>query len=672
MLITTWHPAFVSFRSPYDLGAFQTDLDRFARLIRGQLRAKPEKFITVPTVAEIRDCVRDGDGFVSVDIETGPAHGAGSWTGKDPTRAVLRTVGLGNKRWGLSYAFEPNTDVWKAIQEILQNPSICKIFTNGPWFDLRVLERYGTKVDNWVDTRDARRAVSSTSRVSLAQCASLYDDAPPWKEGDEGDEKGIVFTEDWEKLKRYNAEDCVRTARVWDGITAEAEWKSKRVQRLYELHTKLSQIAAEMHTDGIVVDLEQRDRLSKQLTEIYNDKSQKFLELVGIPGMRCTPNDLRALLFQRHETAKIKRFSLPDPVNPNQWVQKKFKTIAVDQSALLLLLIEPGCPPDVKRIVDTYWQAEGARKARSTYVTSELLSQAIGADGRVRPGWNTCGTDTGRWSCNSPNLLNLAKKKDEENLDLVGNLPDMRSMYMAAPGFDIIEADYQQQELWVMWMVSGDEVLGESLRSGDVYTEDAKFIFPHKVPKDATKGWFKANKLSGIRDVAKTGHLGFQYAAGTAALFKQFLEKNRNMKWEQCEIVHKGLKRRYTKTVEYWFSEQERVLNCGYSESRILRRRRVYPREPNLTEIANYPIQATASDITNIVTIELHDILAKCVPTARLWLQQYDALYVTCPTRHTSEVSRIMQDVMCKPFEINGKTHSFQIDVSVKDRWGKL
>ena len=65
---------------------------------------------------------------------------------------------------------------------MLSNSSIIKVFHNGWMFDQPVLRRYGVKVRNAKDTRDMRRAVSATSRLSLRHLTSIYSDFAPWKE----------------------------------------------------------------------------------------------------------------------------------------------------------------------------------------------------------------------------------------------------------------------------------------------------------------------------------------------------------------------------------------------------------------------------------------------------------------------------------------------------------
>jgi uracil-DNA glycosylase family 4 len=427
--IATWHPTFAFFYNPFEWGAFEIDLARFKRMLNGTLRAGPSKLLTRVTARDVHALVREGLP-IAVDIETAPEHPDRRWTGKDPTRARLRTIGLGNTRWGLSF-------VWKkaprSLRELVQKVirTNLTVWHNGAWFDHRVLRRYGFEIGKWEDTRDARRALSSTSRLALGYNASLYDDCEPWKEDDEQDEKGLVFTDDYEKLCRYNAQDAVETARVWEGITAEAEWSTPRLKALYDQQKRLAVVAAGQHTSGLPVDVEARQELADSLKAEYAERKKKYLKLVNIKGFQANPNDLRSLLYKRHARPKpvwklvgrkhgnwrldlvrpaIFRFNLDDPQDPRAWSSDN--TIKVDQGSLLLLIADPMTPEPLREIVRAWWQADAVRQARSTFIVSNLIDEAIGADGRLRAGINSAGAATGRHTCSEPNLYNLSEKKD--------------------------------------------------------------------------------------------------------------------------------------------------------------------------------------------------------------------------------------------------------------------
>ncbi len=645
-MICSWTPAYAFFTAPYESGTFQADLGRFARLIRGQLEEPPKKIITNPTVSDVRRLVSSSK-FLACDIETAPEDGAGGWTGKDPTRARLKSVGLGTTTWAISRWWSGGAAVERAIAEVLADPRVTKVFHNGPWFDLRVLSRYGMAVNSWEDTRDLRRALSATSRLSLRYLGSIYTDFEPWKEEDEG-EKGYEQS-DKEKLLAYNGLDCVVTARIWAQMSSEN--LDIRVQKLYQLHKDLSESAARMHSRGFLVHKANRKFMAWGLMQQYREQAKALLEYVALPGFSCTPNAMRSLIYKRHATEKVSRFNLPDPIDPKMWT-KKGDALSVDYNALLRIVVQPNCPADLRTTINLYWDAASTWKARSTFVVSKKVGHAIGRDRRLRPGWNSCGTDTGRFSCSEPNIMTLEQY--------------LRAMYWSAPGYRLVHADYSQLELRVMAAVAGDEVLQQRLNLGDVYGEDAKDWFGLPADMNVKKMKPKA------RQTAKVLHLASQYSAGTEAVYLQALAQEHTLKYQTAALLHAGFKKTYAQTCDYWWAEQARVKSTGYSESRILNRRRVYPTEPPITEVANYPIQSTASDVVNLAMIEIDKRLAKYFPTAGFVDQLHDAFDVEAKIKDVPAVSELVQEVMEQPHVINGKTYKFPVEMKTGRLWSEL
>lgn len=658
-LIVAYHPTYAIFRNPYEHGAFSEDLARFARVIRKETRKPPRALLTNPTRSQIRWLFTHSGGRVAVDIETRPETRDTPWTGKDPTRAKLKAIGMGNTEVGMAFDCRKNHVILREeCRRWFANPNVVKVCHNGPWFDHRVLRRYGMPIVRWEDTRDSRMATSPTSPLNLGYLASIFDDTNPWKQDESEDAKGLVFTKNIRDLLRYCAQDCVETARIDEGIRAEPDWNEPRVQRLYQLHKDLSVLCAEMFTTGFMVDKLQRDYLAWILNEEYEAREEELLALVNIKGFRCTDHDMRKLIFKRHETKDINRFHLDDPLNPDLFTETGLCSVNFD--ALLQLLIDPFVPDDLKAIIKIYWKAASAWKARSTFVVSEKVEHAIGRDGRLRAGWNSCGTDTGRFSCSEPNIMNLEQY--------------LRAMYCAAPGNVLVHGDYSQLELRVMAAVTGDRALVEALESGDVYASDAINLFPqcqgmstHK--KDANYVGTLAFKQ---RQASKQVHLAFQYAAGTSAVYAQVLAEDFDAKYSHVAAIHEAMKKRYCGTVAYWFDEQKRVLDDGYSESRILQRRRAYPAEPPITEIANYPIQSTASDVMNLMVLRLRKRLRKAVNSSRLVGQLHDAVDVECKEELQTKVSAVLKEEMERPVSIGGREYVFPTEIKVSRSWVDL
>ncbi len=440
-------------------------------------------------------------------------------------------------------------------------------------------------------------------------------------------------------------------------LPTPTEKQVSRKLRLYQLHKDLSELTARMHTTGFMVDKLNRDFLAWGLEVEEKEHRENLLALVNIPSFRGTDNDLRKLIYKRYETKDINRFHLEDPFNPDMYT--KTGLISVDFDSLLQLVIDPFVPDELKQIIKVTWKMKSAQKARATFVTSAKVAQAIGPDGRLRPGWNSCGTDTGRFSCSEPNIMNLEQY--------------IRAMYCAAPGKILIHGDASQLELRVMHAVSGDEVLGAALESGDVYAADAIGIFPQcsSMSTDKKAANYVGKLAPKQRKASKQVHLAFQYAAGTAAVYAQVLAEDFDAKFTHVATIHEAMKKRYSGTVRYWFEEQKEVLETGYSESRILGRRRYYPAEPPITEIANYPIQGTASDFMNLLIIRLDRKLQK-IQGAALVDQLHDAVDIEANERDERRITQLLQSEAEMPISIGGREFIFPFEIKSSTSWGDL
>lgn len=182
-LLLTYHPTYAAFYNPWKAGEFVNDLQRFKRMLSGKLEPAPTTIIK-PTVADYQKLAQSGLAL-ACDIETRAMPGRPDYEGKDPYRAGLRTIALGTPMLGIAYWWGSDSKVQRVIINILEDSKVIKIFHNGWMFDQPVLIRYGIKVQNARDTRDMRRAVSATSRLSLRHLASIYSDFAPWKENED-------------------------------------------------------------------------------------------------------------------------------------------------------------------------------------------------------------------------------------------------------------------------------------------------------------------------------------------------------------------------------------------------------------------------------------------------------------------------------------------------------
>lgn len=672
--IITLHPTFAFFHQPYEAGTFVNDVGRFARMINGTL-AKLPTINPRPTLQTLKWLVGLGKPL-SVDIETAPTGKRDPvtddflepWTGKDPTRCRLRTIGFGNTDYGLSFTWkeiESRPKLHEYIKRYLASRSHTKVLQNGQWFDLRVLKRYDFIVNNWRDTRDFRRALSNTSRLGLRYLGSIATDVHNWKDDgkkESKDGKGVIFTRNMIDLKTYNAWDTCITARVDEmcqrDLVEDKEYEPV-VRRLYSVHRDLSVLAAEMHTTGIHVNQGWRRFMLHCIEEEIGEKTVHFLNLVYslaahlADDMRCTHNDMRALIYKRHSSERIPGFQLPDPLDKNMYTNEEQTTISVDADSLLLLLVSGEVPNELVPIIDAFWDVESLKKQRSFLALTNakgepsLLDKATGPDGRLRPGWNSCGTDTMRFSCAEPNVMNWEQI--------------LRHALDPGPGNVIVHADKAQLEVRMMENISGDVLLKKMIDTGDIYS-------------GLTCEWFgrdpetfdKNNKQDGAaRKTTKIMYLGRQYRAGLKAIFVQALREDRKFTFDRVRTLVGVFDSSLTGVVNYWEEELMKVQKLGYSQGEILMGRHYYPAMPDPSEVANKPIQRTAAEMMNVEILELKKRLKKYRETrsSRIIIQLHDAVDVEGPEKRERVIRDVMTDVMHSTWTIKGRKREYPVEI---------
>ncbi len=459
-------------------------------------------------------------------------------------------------------------------------------------------------------------------------------------------------------LLTYNARDCCYTARIYSALKKEERWAEARTKQLYKIHTKLSQLASRMHDHGIWVHQANRRRMINDLGRLYAKNERAFLKLCDVPGMRCTPGDLRSLLYKRHESVRVRRFSLPDPFDPRMFTDETMEKISVDRSSLLLLLAEGSAPPELVSIIDAYWAAEETWKTR-TFLTSKKTEHAIGPDNMLRPGWNSCGTDTMRFSCRDPNVMQWEKS--------------IRCMLGAAPGRALVGMDKAQLEIRVGELVSQDDYLWTLIQTGDVYSADVRAALglDAGTPIKAEHGGTPAHAQA--RQDFKIIRLASQYMAGLPTVYSQYLQSDRNVSFNKVKLLHQRFHRVHADgLIAYAHRELAAVSQCGYSEGRVLFGRRYYPRVPPITEVANWPIQRTASEMMNIETLDYERRLKDALPTARIIIQMHDAVVTDCKERDVERVKKLKAECFTTSYTIAGRTRPFPIDLKTGMTWDKV
>jgi len=230
----------------------------------------------------------------------------------------------------------------------------------------------------------------------------------------------------------------------------------------------------------------------------------------------------------------------------------------------------------------------------------------------------------------------------------------------------IVHGDKKQLEIRVMAVIAADSVLQSAIDKGDAEVKVPGRDPMYDLYRCEARGYYGIADTEPVkkdaRQSAKIIRLARQYGAGLKTCYAQGLKMDRKFTLSRTQLLMSQFDKRYYATVRYWHEEMQRVQESGYSESRLLGRRRSYPMPPELSETVNYPVQATAADMMNMEILELDERLQRDCPSAHIIIQLHDAVDVECPEADVLKVERIMDEVMHREWTFCGVTRMFGID----------
>jgi DNA polymerase I len=257
-------------------------------------------------------------------------------------------------------------------------------------------------------------------------------------------------------------------------------------------------------------------------------------------------------------------------------------------------------------------------KLRSTYV--ESLPLLVNKEtGRIHTTFNQAQTTTGRLSSINPNLQNIPIRTERGN--------QVRSAFVAAPGYQLVSADYSQIELRILAHITNDPGLMRAFESDlDIHTATASEVFD--VPLESVTG--------DMRRKAKAVNFGLAYGQGAYGL----AETLRIPRKEATDIITRYFAR-FSGVQNYMTETIEEAKKKGYVETIFGRRRyldELYSQSGSVRQFGeraaiNAPIQGTASDLVKLAMIKVGNPAG-----SRMLLQVHDELVFEAEDSAVDEV----------------------------------
>ncbi|MHC4217861.1 MAG: DNA polymerase, partial [Planctomycetota bacterium] len=419
----------------------------------------------------------------------------------------------------------------------------------------------------------------------------------------------------------YAAEDADITLRLRDALAPHLETAGLRTL-FDDVEMPLVEVLAELEYNGIRLDPDELDRQREHLGGRIDDLREQICVAATHPFSPDSPKQLAAVLFNRPDQ---------DPPGLGLPVQKRGKTgPSTDQEVLERLAADPAVESPVPQLIVAYRQLT---KLVSTYLVA--LKEAINPrTGRVHASFHQTVAATGRLSSSDPNLQNIPIRTE------VGR--EIRRAFVAEPGHVLICADYSQIELRILAHLSDDEALIEAFRSGaDIHTAAAADVFG--VAPDAV--------TPEQRDAAKMVNFGIIYGITPYGLARRL---GSGVSRDFAGGIIADYKARFPKIDEFLGTCVAAAQADGYVET-ILGRRRPIPqinaRNPQQRALGermaiNSVVQGSAADLIKLAMIDLHRLLPKKFPDARMLLQIHDELVLEAPEAQAEPVRKLVAERM--------------------------
>ncbi len=505
-------------------------------------------------------------------------------------------------------------EVLEVLKPVLEDENIKKTLQNAK-FDYNIFQNYGIKIKGITFDTMLASYIKDPARKHGLKIQSLEHLNHVMQEITEliGSGKNCLSMEcvSIEAAAHYACDDAYATlalTKFWQNKLDERELKL-----LYDVEVPLSLVLAQMEYDGVSIDVEYLNNLTKEFSTKIAELETKIFDIAGVPFNVNSPKQVGEILFNR----------LQIPVR-----KKRGKSVYSTSAEVLEELAKEN------KICEHLLLHRKFSKLKSTY--TDALPQLISRkDGRIHTNYNQTITTTGRLSSSNPNLQNIPIRTEEGN--------KIRHAFVAKDRENglLLSADYSQIELRLLAHVSRDDNLIEAFCSGeDIHTKTAANVF--EVPVEGV--------TKDMRYKAKAVNFGIIYGQS-----KYGLAKSLNIAPFAAEMFIEKYFATYPKVREYMQSTIRFAHENGYVET-IFGRKRYLANDllsPNnaIREAAeraaiNQPLQGTAADLIKMAMIDLQKKLLENNLKSKMIMQVHDELVLEVESGEFEQIKKFTIEAM--------------------------
>lgn len=507
------------------------------------------------------------------------------------------------------------TEVFEALEPIFFDDSIVKVGHNVK-FDARSIRKYysGRLPDGpFIDTMIAQHVINENlSEYSLDKLiAHNFNGFNPYhKDG----KIGAIITEvPFSKARLYVHLDVRWTWLLYKKLWAKIKNNPQLLACLRQ-DMEVIRVLMDMEDTGIPVDHRSMEVLGQELDKHLNGLLIQMMDYAP-PGFNPdSPKHKQQLLFNPKSDGGL-------GIKPTKFTEKG--SASVDEESLRNIESKHAVVPMLIDWAET-------KKTKSTYVDGLLTKLHKGS---LHPSFHLHRTATGRLSSSNPNLQNIPRDSS------------VRSLFVAAPDHVLLVADYDQIELRVMCMFSGDEKMSEFFLTGeDIHAGAAALVLNKPVtevtPEERQLGKgvnFLTAYGGGPQKLARTTGIDEEHAR---YVIDQYYKQFSGITTWKREVIQDGIQQGYVTTL----SGRRRRLPDLRSSDKTLRSRAE-------RQAVNAVVQGSAADICKKAMISAHNTLKEY--RAKLLVQVHDELVVMIPEEFSEEGTKLLIESMGDGTSIN-------------------
>jgi len=703
------NPAAVS-REPSLRTEFLNGLEYFASVITGKVIEGKECLYSViedvPTLENtVNRLIEEGHTEFAVDAEWGDQYPVGklrsiqfSWDTGKAVCAVLRDENL--VPIGEDARYVPA--VIEQLKRLLERPGVSIVGQNLrgdlKWFNdegLHLLSnfKFDTMLADYV--LEPNRGHSLTDMTLRNTSMGRYD----YPLLEYIDSAGLKVNRDAYKyipravLDEYGCQDADATLRNKRALSLELEKQPKLNALFNQVMMPLQPIIVEIEKTGLKLDKER----AVYFTETFNTACDKLELKLREAALKFemenfnprSPSQVSTLLFDKLGLTPVQTTQGTDWEMVSGYSDEQLDDLSIRPSTNKRTLAVLSGEHEIVTLLSNY---------RTVYrLTSTLFKPYVVEDDKVTPADGSLlgyaqydgrvhteiaqTVITGRWSSRNPNLQNIPARRDVLVRHILGDetIPPTRSCFIADEGYLLLEFDYQQAELNIQAILSGDREMFEVLRNPerDIHAELAiKINKLAWMPEMGNpKKWLIVQGLSHMRDYAKNVVFGASYQGGAFTLYLNMLDSGVSCSVEDAEYSLNLFRDTYS-IYQSWANNQKRLVwTQGFVENVFGRRRYFYKSDDRgimaaqEREAVNYPIQSTVGDLINISLLRINNARKKHDLHFKFALQLHDALYFLVPFDEVEKTREIVPE--CMRVKIPGHDEVLETSSKVYVRWGE-